>query len=77
MLPLCGLISLLQAVILRYQRLPAAFALLVVLSMTSTLLPEVMKLALPVAALALLGGVMLLISWRLHVYWLGSSGDRR
>ena len=74
-LPLCGLISLLQAVILRYQRLPAAFALLVVLSMTSTLLPEVMKLALPVAALALLGGVMLLISWRLHVYWLGSSNQ--
>lgn len=70
-LPLCGLMSLMQAVMLRHPRLPVAFALLIAFSLASALLPDVMRLPFPSIGLLVLSAVLLVVSWRLHVRWLG------
>ena len=74
-LPLCSLMSLLQAVMLRHPRLPVAFALLIAFSLASACLPDVMMLAFPSIGLLILSAVFLLVSWLLHVRWLGNSSQ--
>ena len=70
-LPMCSLMSLIQAVILRHPRLPVAFALLIAFSMVSALVPKVMSLPIPSIVLLGLSAGLLVFSWWLHVRWLG------
>lgn len=72
-LPLCSLTSLMQVIILRHPRLPVAFALLVAFSLVGSLVPGMMRLPIPSIWLLLLSVVILVISWRWHVRWLGNS----
>ncbi len=72
-LPLCSLMSLAQAVMIRYPRLPVAMGLLMVISMASVIFVELLALSLPGMWLLAAGGLLLLVSWGLHCRWLSRS----
>lgn len=71
-LPLCSLMSLAQAVMIRYPRFPVAMGLLMVISMASVIFVELLELSLPGLWL-LVSGILLLLSWGLHWRWLSRS----
>ena len=70
-LPFCGVLSVAQAVILRYQRLPVMIVLIFSLSIFFSNFPELLRLAQTGVWMAALGMGLLVFSWWLHVRWLG------
>ena len=73
-LPLCSLMSLAQAVMIRYPRLPVAMGLMMVVTMASVIFVDWLPLSLPGLWL-LVSGVLLLLSWGLHWRWLSRSSQ--
>ncbi|MES2468055.1 MAG: hypothetical protein V4675_12185 [Verrucomicrobiota bacterium] len=71
-LPLCSLMSLTQAVMIRYPRFPVAMGLMMVVAMISVIFVDWLPFSLPGLRL-LVSGVLLLLSWGLHWRWLSRS----
>ena len=72
-LPLCSLMSLAQAVMIRYPRLPVVMGLLMVISMVSVIFVDLRALSLPGLWLLVTGLLLLVLSWGLHWRWLSRA----
>jgi hypothetical protein len=72
-LPLCSLMSLAQAVMIRYPRLPVVMGLLMVISMVSVIFVDLRALSLPRLWLLVTGLLLLVLSWGLHWRWLSRA----
>ena len=70
-LPFCSLMSLGQAIMLRWPRMPLLIVMLFTITFISVGLPDVMKLSIPAWWLPGAGLAVLLMSWKLHLRWLG------
>ena len=74
-LPFCGVLSVAQAVILRYQRTPVMIVLIFSLSIFFGNFPELLRWAQTGVWMAAVGIGLLVFSWWLHVRWLGRGSQ--